>query len=83
VTYTLFRGPRADVMCMFRPIGRFAAPQLIHIERGHLLFYRYRGFSVCLANVANYSDFVGVIVSPIPLKPFVAMVRASLSNGSN
>jgi predicted anti-sigma-YlaC factor YlaD len=82
ITYTLFRGPKGAMICMFRGVGRFEAPRLIHIDRGHLLFYRYRGFSICLVNVASYTDFIGVIASPMPLQPFIAMVVASLSGGS-
>jgi Negative regulator of sigma F len=79
VTYTWFRGPKAGVMCMFRQTSGFQAPDATHAERGHLLFYRYRGYSVCLINVGGYGDFVSVIVSPISMKPFMRMVLATLS----
>jgi hypothetical protein len=79
VTYTWFRGPKAGVMCMFKQTSGFQAPDATHAERGHLLFYRYRGYSVCLINVGGYGDFVGVIVSPISMKPFMRMVLGTLS----
>jgi hypothetical protein len=79
VTYTWFRGPHAGVMCMFRQVGGFKAPPTIHAERDHLLFYRYRGYSVCLFNVGGYGDFISVIVAPMPLKPFKHMVLSALS----
>ena len=79
VTYTWFRGPKAGVMCMFRQTSGFQAPDATHAERGHLLFYRYRGYSVCLINVGGYGDFVSVIVSPISMKPFMRMVLGNLS----
>jgi Negative regulator of sigma F len=79
VTYTWFRGPKAGVMCMFRQTSGFQAPDATHAERGHLLFYRYRGYSVCLIDVGGYGDFVSVIVSPISMKPFMRMVLATLS----
>jgi Negative regulator of sigma F len=79
VTYTWFRGPKAGVMCMFRQTSGFQAPDATHAERGHLFFYRYRGYSVCLINVGGYGDFVSVIVSPISMKPFMRMVLGTLS----
>ena len=71
VTYTWFRGKQAGVMCMFRQTSGFRAPSANHIERDHLLFYRYRGYSVCLLNVGGYGDFISVIVSPIPMPAFM------------
>lgn len=79
VTYTWFRAPKAGVMCMFRQTSGFEAPDTTHAERGHLLFYRYRGYSVCLINVGGYGDFVSVIVSPIPMRPFMRIVLGTLS----
>ena len=79
VTYTWFRGPNAGVMCMFRQVNGFVAPPANHSEVRHLLFYRYRGYSVCLINVGGYGDFVSVIVSPISMKPFMRIVLRALS----
>jgi hypothetical protein len=79
VTYTWFRDTRTGVMCMFKQVSGFQAPPVIHIERDHLLFYRYRGYSVCLSNVGGYGDFVSVIVSPMPMKSFMRMVLSTLS----
>ena len=78
VTYTWFRGPKAGVMCMFRQVTGFEAPAANHSEVHHLLFYRYRGYSVCLINVGGYGDFVSVIVSPIPMTTFMHMALAAL-----
>jgi hypothetical protein len=79
VTYTWFRGPKAGVMCMFRQVSGFEAPNANHSELHHLLFYRYRGYSVCLINVGGYGNFVSVIVCPIPMKLFMPMVLDALS----
>jgi Negative regulator of sigma F len=80
VTYTLFRGPKAGVMCMFRQTNGFQIPVGNHIERNHLLFYRYRHYSVCLFNVGGYGDFVSVIVSPMPMNSFMSLVLNALSS---
>ncbi len=79
VTYTWFRGAKTGVMCMFRQTSGFQAPPGLHSERHHLLFYSYRGYSVCLINVGGYGDFISVIVSPTPMKPFIRMVLSALS----
>jgi hypothetical protein len=79
VTYTWFRGMKAGVMCMFRQTSGFQAPDATHTERDHLLFYRYRGYSVCLINAGGYGDFLSVIVSPMPMKQFMRMVLATVS----
>jgi hypothetical protein len=79
VTYTWFRGTKAGVMCMFRQTSGFQAPDALHAERDHFLFYRYRGYSVCLINVGGYGDFLSVIVSPMPMKQFMRMVLATVS----
>jgi hypothetical protein len=80
VTYTWFRGNRAGVMCMIRQVNGFQAPALNRVERNHMFFYRYHGYSVCLINIGGYGDFISVIVSPIPLQRFMPMVLATLSN---
>jgi hypothetical protein len=79
ITYTWFRGTNGGVMCMFRQVSGFVAPRALHIERDHRLFYRYRGYSVCLIDVGGYGDFVSVIVSSVPMKQFMRMVRATIS----
>lgn len=79
VTYTWFRGTKAGVMCMFKQVSGFHAPPAVHIERDHLLFYRYRGYSVCLINVGGYGDFISVIASPIPMNQFMRIVLDTLS----
>jgi hypothetical protein len=79
VTYTWFRGPNAGVMCMFRQVSGFAVPPANHSEVHHLFFYRYRDYSVCLINVGGYGDFVSVIVSPIPIRPFMRTVFRALA----
>jgi hypothetical protein len=57
ITYTWFRGTKAGVMCMFKQVSGFEPPAAIHHERDHLLFYRYRGYSVCLINVGGVRRF--------------------------
>jgi hypothetical protein len=78
VTFTWFRGPRTGVMCMFRQVTGFQAPTIKHYERQHLLFYRYKGYSICLINVGGYGDFVSVIVSPLPMSEFMRIVTRVL-----
>jgi Negative regulator of sigma F len=77
VTYTWFRGARGGIMCMFRQTDGFEPPAVAHEEHHHLLFYEYRGFSVCLINVGGYGNFISVIAAAMPMKEFVALVLAA------
>jgi hypothetical protein len=77
VTYTWFRGTKGGVMCMFRQTYAFNPPLLAHDEHHHLLFYRYRDFSLCLINVGGYGNFISVIAAPMPLKQFENLVLAA------
>ena len=77
VTYTWFRGAQGGVMCMFKQTDRFNPPSADHEEHHHLLFYEYRGFSVCLINVGGYGSFIGVIVAKLPMKRFMPLVLAA------
>lgn len=77
VTYTWFHGAQSGVMCMFRQTDGFKAPPGAHQELQHLLFYRYRGFSVCLINVGGYGSFLSVIVSQMPMDRFMPLVLAA------
>ncbi len=77
VTYTWFRGAKGGVICMFRQIEAFQPPLMVHDERHHLLFYRYRQFSFCLINVGGYGNFISVIAAPMPLKQFEHLVLAA------
>jgi hypothetical protein len=77
VTYTLFHGAKSGVMCMFRQTEGFKVPPGAHEERQHLLFYRYRGFSVCLINVGGYGSFLSVIVAQMPMDRFMSLVLAA------
>ena len=77
VTYTWFRGRKGGVMCMLRPTNEFNPPSAAHEEDSHLLFYSYRGFSVCLINVGGYGTFVSVIVAPMPMNEFMRMVLSA------
>jgi Negative regulator of sigma F len=74
ISYTWFRKDKAGVMCMFRATNGFNPPSALHDERDRLLFYRYRGFSICLINLGNYGNFISVIVSPIPMDQFERLV---------
>jgi hypothetical protein len=76
-TYTWFRGRKGGIMCMFRQTDAFNPPPLARDERHHLLFYRYRDFSLCLINVGGYGNFISVIAAPIPLKQFEHLVLAA------
>jgi hypothetical protein len=77
VSYTWFRKQKTGVMCMFRTTVGFSPPILAHERRQSMLFYRYRGFSICLLNLGNYESFISVIVSPMPMIEFQRMVLAS------
>jgi hypothetical protein len=77
VSYTWFRKQNAGVMCMFKATVGFNPPALAHEPRAGMLFYRYRGFSICLLNLANYGNFISVIVAPMPMLEFQRMVLAS------
>jgi hypothetical protein len=77
VTYTWFHGAKGGVMCMFRQTDGFKAPPGAYEERQHLLFYRYRGFSVCLINVGGYGSFLSVIVAQMPMDRFMLLVLAA------
>jgi hypothetical protein len=79
VTFTWFRGRQDGIMCIFRQTSSFNPPSAHHEEHHHLLFYRYRGFSLCLINVGGYGRFISVIASRLPMKQFVPLVLASAS----
>ena len=77
VTYTWFRGTEGGVMCMFRQTEQFSPPSAAHQEHQHILFYTYRGFSVCLINVGGYGRFISVIAAKLPMNQFVPLVLAA------
>jgi len=74
LTYTWFRGAKGGVMCIFKETEAFNPPGMTHDEHHHLLFYRYRDFSLCLINVGGYGNFISVIAAPMPLKQFEHLV---------
>jgi negative regulator of sigma F NrsF-like protein len=74
VTYTWFRGATGGVLCMIRETDTFNPPPGARKEYHNLLFYRYRGFSLCLINIGGYGNFISVIAAPIPMRQFVALV---------
>jgi hypothetical protein len=76
-SFTWFRKDRTGVMCLFRATAGFNPPPGRHDTRDGMLFYRYRGFSVCLINLGNYGNFISVIVAPLPLDQFEHMVLAA------
>ena len=76
-SFTWFRKDRTGVMCLFRAASGFNPPPARHDTRDGMLFYRYRGFSVCLINPGNYGNFISVIVAPLPLDQFEQMVLAA------
>jgi hypothetical protein len=74
VTYTWFHGGKGGVICIFKQTEAFNPPSIPHHEVHHLLFYRYRDFSLCVINVGGYGNFVSVIAAPMPLKQFEHLV---------
>jgi hypothetical protein len=77
ITYTLFQGQRRGIMCIFRETDVFIAPPNAYKELRHLLFYRYKGYSICLINVGGYGMFTGVIISPLSIEKFIHVVLAA------
>jgi len=78
VTYTWFRGAKGGVICMMRQVDGFNPPPAPHEEHHNLLFYRYRGFSLCLINIGGYGNFIGVIAAPMPMRQFIVLVLAAV-----
>jgi hypothetical protein len=63
---------------MMRPTDAFTPPPVPSEEHHHLLFYRYRGFSLCLINIGGYGSFISVIAAPMPMRQFVPLVLAAV-----
>jgi Negative regulator of sigma F len=78
VTYTWFRGAKRGLICMMRPTDAFKPPPVPSEEHHHQLFYRYRGFSLCLINIGGYGSFISVIAAPMPMRQFVPLVLAAV-----
>jgi len=76
LTYTLFRGHKGAIICMFRAIEGFNPPAGVYDERRHYFFYRYRGYSICLRNVGGYGRYVSVLVARMPMTEFMRTVLA-------
>jgi hypothetical protein len=74
VTYTWFRGAKGALICMMKQTDAFNPPPGAHEEHHDLLFYRYRGFSLCLINIGGYGSFISVIAAPMPMRQFVMLV---------
>ena len=77
-TYTFFGGRAGGVICMMRQIDAFNPPPGMRQKHHDLLFYRYRGFSICLINIGGYGTFISVIAAPIPIGEFVPMVLRAI-----
>jgi len=73
-TYTWFRSAKGGLLCMMRQTDAFNPPSMAHEEHHDLLFYQYRGFSLCLINIGGYGSFISVIAAPMPMSQFVALV---------
>ena len=78
VTFTWFHGSTGGVICMMRQTDAFNPPPGAREVHQGMLYYRYRGFSVCLINIGGYGTFISVIASPIPMRRFVALVLKAL-----
>jgi hypothetical protein len=76
VTFTLYRGKRSDIMCMFRGIEGFNPPASAYQERRGYFFYSYRGYSICLNNIGGYGNFACVLVTQLRLSVFMRQVLA-------
>ena len=77
VTYTWFGSAKGGVMCMFKQADGFNPPSAAHEQYAGLLFYSYRGFSICLINVGGYGNFISVIAAPMPMREFMRLVIAA------
>src|SRR5215472_11397195 len=73
-TYTWFRSTKGGLICMMKQTDAFNPPSMAHEEHHDLLFYQYRGFSLCLINIGGYGSFISVIAAPMPMSQFVALV---------
>jgi hypothetical protein len=76
ITYTLFRGNRGAIICMFKATDGFNPPAGVYKERRHYLFYHYKGYSICLNNVGGYGNYICVLVARLPMKEFMRNVLA-------
>jgi hypothetical protein len=77
ITYTLFQGQGRGIMCIFKETDVFIAPPNAYKELRHLLFYRYKGYSICLIDVGGYGKFTGVIIAPFSIEKFIHVVLAA------
>ena len=74
VTYTWFRSAKGALICMMKQTDVFNPPPGAHEQHHDLLFYRYRGFSLCLINIGGYGSFISVIAAPVSMRQFVMLV---------
>lgn len=72
VAYTLYRGAKGDILCVFlKPEGRQAPAHASERLDGHS-FYAYRGYSICYT---AKGDFLCLLVSRAALAELVEDVR--------
>ena len=78
VTYTWFHGRTGGVICMMRQTEAFNPPPGPREVHQGILFYRYRGFSLCLINIGGYGTFISVIGTRLPMRQFVPLVLRTI-----
>jgi hypothetical protein len=78
VTYTWFHGSTGEVICMMRQTEAFNPPPGAYEVHQGILFYRYRGFSLCLINIGGYGNFISVIGARLPMRQFVPLVLRAI-----
>ena len=63
---------------MMRQTEAFNPPPGAREVHQGILFYRYRGFSLCLINIGGYGNFISVIGAPLPMSQFVPLVLRAI-----
>lgn len=78
VTYTLYRGPRGDILCTRYKADNFTIPPGAVAELHGHRFYVYKGYSLCLT-VSKDDHFICVLTTREPMERFrrdVSLARA-------
>jgi hypothetical protein len=82
VIYTLYRGYVGALMCMFKQTHKFNPPPGVYEEHHHYLFYKYKGYSICLTDLSGFnygtSNYICVLAARVPIKEFVQEVLSAV-----
>ncbi|HZO82538.1 MAG TPA: hypothetical protein VFB33_12665 [Candidatus Binataceae bacterium] len=78
VTYTLYRGPKGDLLCTRYKANNFSFPPGAVAEHHGHRFYSYKGYSLCLT-ISREGRFICVLTAREPMEQFerdISMARA-------